>query len=420
MMHHPTTKFEKHSIEEIMEKDEGIKILSPILLDLLILGFIIFAIYEAAGIEWRVDNQCPCVSRARRQAAYIDMNIFYWFKQYFAVACNTEDSFWRLLVDTWVRGFVVGIDSPLLILSTFGGAVVFEEAARFILAPVLGSIYACLEVAVRHAERVITWEPLVDNRDNIEYVVKSSSIAQLFSPEGKPPPLTFPRRRPYSDQYEQLMYHWGRRMRSFQHYKGHAQAVVTYILRSTVLLSVSIRLLCMLVPMADLLRAILDVFGMQPMLDRHANNFRYLTGIYTSESVYTDWAFMATVRALLRQVPGMGGMGEAAITDIFSAFLALARIPRVILLVLVYVAYRVAQWFVKRYLADQRKAFDSNWKREGGICEDIWGVSPPGKPAEVAAWRPAGGGRGRVEWESRNFRADPAWGGDSHPSLGAR
>lgn len=419
MVHHPTTKLEKHSIEEIKQSVDGIKILSPILLDVLIVLLLVMMTYEGAGIEWRVDNQCPCVSRVRRHAAYFDMNLFYWFKQHFAVACNTEDSFWRLLIDTWVRGFVLGMDSFLLIISTFSGAIIFEEAARIILAPVLGSIYACLEVAVRAAECNITWGPLVDNRDRIESLVANSSIAQLFSPEGKPPPLTFPRRRPYTDQYEQLMYHWGRKIRSFEHYRGHAQAVVTYMLRSTVLFSLMIRIFCMVVPVADCFRAVLGTFGMQSVLDRHAINFQSATGIYQFNSVYTDWVFMTVSGALVRLVPGMGGYGEAAITDVFSVSLALARIRWVTVLVVFYLIYRFARWFVKRYLAEQRKAFDEKWKGEFGICYDIWGVAPPAKPAHVAAWRQEHGGCGRVDWASRTFRADSANDGFTKMSVGS-
>eukprot|EP00929_Paragymnodinium_shiwhaense_P121891 TRINITY_DN9431_c0_g1_i1.p1 TRINITY_DN9431_c0_g1~~TRINITY_DN9431_c0_g1_i1.p1 ORF type:complete len:564 (-),score=134.67 TRINITY_DN9431_c0_g1_i1:544-2235(-) len=94
------------------------------------------------------ETVCPSINTVRRGVAHWDMNVFYWMKSSFVSYCDTEDSFWRLLMDGWFRCVVTSSDSWLLLFVTLPKAVLFKGAFTTLLQPVLGSLYACIAVVL--------------------------------------------------------------------------------------------------------------------------------------------------------------------------------------------------------------------------------------------------------------------------------
>merc|ERR1719221_1225470 len=48
-------------------------------------------------------STCPAVGASRQALARVDANVFYYYKSSLATYCDIEDSFWKLLMDGWVR-----------------------------------------------------------------------------------------------------------------------------------------------------------------------------------------------------------------------------------------------------------------------------------------------------------------------------
>mmetsp|Transcript_73163 Transcript_73163/g.210085 ORF Transcript_73163/g.210085 Transcript_73163/m.210085 type:complete len:575 (-) Transcript_73163:263-1987(-) len=89
-------------------------------------------------------NTCPALSVVRKALAKFDANVFYYHKANLSAYCDIEDSFWRLLMDGWLRGVVSGSDSVLLLFSTLPKAWMFKTAISTFLRPIYAFFYAVL------------------------------------------------------------------------------------------------------------------------------------------------------------------------------------------------------------------------------------------------------------------------------------
>lgn len=93
-------------------------------------------------------SMCPALSGLRQGLARWDANVFYYYKPSLAFYCDIEDSFWRLLMDGWVRGVVAGSDGFLLLITTLPKAWVFKTAVTTFLGPIYTVIYALVALAL--------------------------------------------------------------------------------------------------------------------------------------------------------------------------------------------------------------------------------------------------------------------------------
>jgi len=265
------------------------------LLDVFVAFLIVFLAYEGfKGVShdyFYGVSYCPGLSKARGGIARLDMNLFYYFKNSLAIYCNIEDSFWRLIMDTWLRGLLTGTDSWLLLISTFPFAFVFEELVRMVLAPAMGLLYAILVVVLRRVE------------DNIPYVeqlqfLKRLSIASTVQAEGQPPPPTLWRKRSREDPIELTKYFYNRQLRAFNFYRGSAQAVMSKVFRGIVWYALFIRVACLIIDINSFLVGGLHAVGLGRWIEAQRTWFAELAGYseLKKDAHFTDKLLMLGVR----------------------------------------------------------------------------------------------------------------------------
>lgn len=295
MLHHPGMKTEKHSIEALVHSEPGVKVLSPLLPDILTLS-IFFVFFLMCG---RVtDDQilgasyCPVIQRTRQTLVRWDPSIFYYWKGHFATFCDYEDSAWRLYIDAWFRAVVTRTDSLFLVLVAFVKAYVFEIFIEKLLAKVMGLMYGLLAVVVRNVEAKIP-----NKFHFLEDISKFVSLAKYIKVAGKipPPPPTFWRRRPIQNWMEGYRYAFDRHTRLFSFYQGHAASIAVTLFRGLLYGSLAIRLACILFGADYYIRTVLSTVGFGEMMEREQNMFLGLTGHHEVQEYHkpytSEWLF---------------------------------------------------------------------------------------------------------------------------------
>jgi len=145
-----------HTIEDIDKKRKAAhtEVGAAMNLGLIIwLGYLLYS-YDLAKDYFSGANMCPLVNLVRTFILYLDPNAFIYVKPSLAVACDAEDSFWRLLMDLWVRGICTGRDSLPLIAMTLPMAFLFRKVLAMFVCPVLAAIYATVAVPI---QAVLIW-----------------------------------------------------------------------------------------------------------------------------------------------------------------------------------------------------------------------------------------------------------------------
>lgn len=416
LLHHPDTKPEKHSIEEIMVKRHGVLIFTPLLLDILLLvafGFL----FSGAGITdeyFKGISYCPAITRGRWWLSNFDATLFFYYKDYLAKLCNWEDSYWRFFMDTWVRGIATGTDSWLLLLTEFVYAISFEEFVRLVIAPLIGYSYAVAANIGRLIESslydfIYTHEDGEAHRltgilQKIERVVDKFHCAEKLKivDKKKPPPPTFFRKRPSSDVVEFCNYVWDRHTRLIGFYKSQAMSACNFIMRGSLAAAFVIRFICVAFG-GGFFSALFRIFGFGARLDREATLFVGTTGIQLnqSSSYLSDWLALWGVQKVLGFLPQFESFHES-VNDSLSTgkgvFVALARLLSALaplflrywpLLIILLPPLLFKFWFLPK----QQKKFIQDWKQ---TTKELWG--------DMSRDNPCGG---KIGWESVRFSDEP-------------
>ncbi|CAE7502546.1 Trmo [Symbiodinium natans] len=158
LLHHPDTKYEKHSLEDIVKPEDGVmpevKIISPILLDMVLFASACF-LFSGAGISaeyFSGTSYCPGLSRLRGWLVWMDANVFFYWKNELAQYCDWEDSYWRFFMDAWIRSVLTNTDSWILLIGSFIKAGSRAMFMRIIITPIAAHVYAVLAYIVRSVE----------------------------------------------------------------------------------------------------------------------------------------------------------------------------------------------------------------------------------------------------------------------------
>lgn len=139
---YPGTKGNEWTLEPL-RKMEGLQTVTIIIANISIFCLLVFTLSTSTIGDnyFRGESTCPGLSLGRQTLARWDANVFYYFKRTLAEMCDLEDSFWRLLLDGWIRGVVAGTDSLLLLGATILKAWIFKTAVSVFLQPVFGALY---------------------------------------------------------------------------------------------------------------------------------------------------------------------------------------------------------------------------------------------------------------------------------------
>jgi len=158
---YPGMKGNDWTFEKIDEGHKGVQTITVVIVNVTVVFFMLFALLRS-GISddyFKGASTCPALSTGRQALARFDANAFYWYKSSLAVYCDIEDSFWRLLMDGWVRGVVSGSDSFLLLFSTLPKTYLFKTAVGVFLRPIYAVLYACCGMAL--GQFIIKFEDVV-------------------------------------------------------------------------------------------------------------------------------------------------------------------------------------------------------------------------------------------------------------------
>lgn len=399
LLHHPTTKLEKHSLEDIVKEDARpeVKIISPILLELILVSGAVF-FFSGTGISpeyFSGESYCPGVGRVRYWIARFDANVFFFLKNEFAQYCDCEDSYWRFFMDTWIRSVLTNTDSWILLLASFLKALMVEEFLRIIVTPVVAYLYAILAYFVRSVEywvHNIFYEhfesqshPVTKVLDRVSRVVQSLRVADKLGLEAKLAPPTYRRKRQATDVAEYVLYMWRRRFRLMEFYRAQAHAVCNLLLKFSLLAAFILRIVCMIFGGSPLLD-VAHLLGYGDLADRHVEWFTSVTGTPVNHGkayYWTDRLVSVVSREVLASIPLLRGyMSETAWVAAKGAYNLGPLALRPLLPVIVFFLVRF-MWgkFIKKQQAD----FDVMWKSK--YCKEIWGDMSRDNPCGGVAYK---------------------------------
>jgi len=147
-LHVPESGKTMHSLEELDMQHQDVQILTTFLLNFVIFVWAAFSLYgsELGNNLFMGTGICPALGQGRQWLARFDANIFYYFKASLALYCDIEDSFWRFLIDGWVRGVVTSSDSLLLLFSQLPKALLFKTSVLTLMRMVVAFFYAAVAV----------------------------------------------------------------------------------------------------------------------------------------------------------------------------------------------------------------------------------------------------------------------------------
>lgn len=293
-----------HSIEAIDPKQTTSTIAA--LVDALLLPLAVIVLLRNTGIPRNYTDGadiCPSITGVRRTLFSFDSSVStYLTTEYFAPFCSFEDGYFRLWLDTFVRGVVTNTDSFFLL-----GASVFRAYAhhrliiRTLFVPLAAFLHAVIMIVFSAVLEQLPADPplpacILDPFKNL-----LTQFADWFEPKAKRAPKTFWRERPSQDFKETLAYMKSRLLRQFTWRKGVAQPRLEAFSWLLILIPVVIRLCSMLLKMRWIFHKIAEVvvpnsFWKSPNIDFDEVTKDVYTGTWLEAPIRRPWrAAMITV-----------------------------------------------------------------------------------------------------------------------------
>ncbi|KAJ9471766.1 hypothetical protein DIPPA_19312 [Diplonema papillatum] len=123
------------------------------------------------GAGHLISLECPLVSRLRK-VTLVDSLVYHYFKGYWVQVCDAEDSWWRLISDTWARALVSGTDTWYLFALQLRSAMLPVALIVTLVIPTFCAASAAAFVLVYLAEQAFM--PTVLSRPGGNDVVRST------------------------------------------------------------------------------------------------------------------------------------------------------------------------------------------------------------------------------------------------------
>lgn len=376
LLHHPSTKNEKHSLEEIDFHQIPVKILSPVLLDICII-FAAASLLGGPGITAEYfggQSYCPALSRGRRWLAQVDTNVFFYYKAHLSKYCDWEDSYWRFFVDTWVRGVLTNADGWLIIASQLFRAVLFEEFLRILVTPIVAVAYACIASVVRLVEWELSFFLSQEQKETFNEIGRLLSYASFASSlaikdKKAPPPPTHRRKRPMTDILESLSYRYDRCTRLVAYYRLQAQTACRFFFRVSIKATAIVRVASMFLgPAASW--PLVQVLGLEDVATKHVRWFADSVGVDAHslkdgarivDTGYSDWLASQALQQASMQIPLLGQISAGVSRFLTGGLWALLPHLRRVLVPCLLICGPVAMAW--RTIIKQRKQFENEWKK---------------------------------------------------------
>jgi hypothetical protein len=308
---------------------------------------------------------CPALGWGRRRFSRFDGNLFYYFKSSLSKYCDAEDSFWRLMADAWVRGIVTNTDSWLLLFQTLPMAVMVEEFLRIFIAPIVAVLFSLLAILTCFFERRLPRNPVLLSATD---VMTKWSPASKVTAAGNPPPPTLFRKRPMKDFLELISYAKDRQLRRLQYHRQHALALFQLLLRLSVALSVSVRVLCLISGVGPLIRSVVMFVGYSEVVNQHQSWFTKVTGLETGvrNSYLSDWLVArGTWHAVTTAKPLLEDVGRSTIGVLMATGPVCRRLAPSCFAVVGFV-------YATKYLVQKQNASSSSQWRDVPSRYGVW------------------------------------------------
>jgi hypothetical protein len=255
-LHAPGTGADSHSLEVIKfgQGKESIRIITPLLGELIIvLGLIYLFMYGSLLQENYLTSQvtCPFVSRARTFIASTDANLFYVYKDTFFSWCDYEDSFFRFLLDAWVRTIVTSTDNTVLVIQTLPKAALFNIVAMYVIAPFISIVFAvgmnCFSKLEEFLPSIVPEESMPKSNDMLRFIEKEVvpllGFLDYFSVGGSFPPQTERRTRDSQDYLDMIRYERNRLTRKVSFHFNDSLNTLQNLLQSLLITTMVLRLM---------------------------------------------------------------------------------------------------------------------------------------------------------------------------------
>ncbi|CAK9035534.1 Prostaglandin F synthase [Durusdinium trenchii] len=321
--HHPGGCNELHSLEHIVkDESKGLRILTP-LLDELLVGLAAYLLIS--GLREYVDKDylrrsdiCPGIRTLQDGLAWVDTLLFYHFKDTLMTSCSTEDNFWKLLLDSWVRTVLTDSDSLLLLLRTLPNALLIHYMARTFIVPPFAVAYAVLLVVVRSLEARLPRTRLLRFLASLAQRVSALS-ARFVSYNLQAPAKTLPRVRPSQDLGEWWVYWSGRQVRWFHFYYSAAKECTTLLLANVMRLTVLFRCLGLLLGVGKLVRWLLDMAGLQEEIRMQQSWFQSVHHMWDTDQLL--WQGLASSVMMTTELVKRADARGIAVVLLGAAFL---------------------------------------------------------------------------------------------------
>jgi len=353
--HYPGTIYELHSVEKINLGRPGVRIITPIVREVLLV-LALYAGWQATGDILDRYNRgrsiCLCVDYAREMLAVADAGFFYALKDRLADMCDSEDSFWRFLADAWVRSILTGTDSWLILVVTIKRALAFKAVLFLVIAPMLALACGCITFVVLQVELAVIpqWKPFT----MAERVVKKLCVLHSFNSGilRFAPPQTYPRLRGSRHWLDWLMYWVLRTFRSWTFAIAAASHVLYSLLLRGLLLSFFLRSACIGLNARGPILATLETLGLSTRLEAHRQDFAAATG---ASRRLSDQVMEKALPFLLS--PSLAALGKQLPDGPLSSLWLLLRFviaPQNVLIAM------LAATLVYLFII-QKKRFDGSW-----------------------------------------------------------
>mmetsp|Transcript_104507 Transcript_104507/g.180501 ORF Transcript_104507/g.180501 Transcript_104507/m.180501 type:complete len:503 (+) Transcript_104507:84-1592(+) len=263
-----------HSVERLTQRWRTCHhFITPLVPELMFLAVAIKVGYltQVFGQDY-LDIQmiCPIVTEGRRLVGRLDTSLLYHYKDSFFSWCNTEDSYMRFIMDTWVRTIVTRTDNALLIFQMFPKALVFNVVVMYTLVPVLATIYALIVNATYQLECLLPDDPIFCK---LERIARRLSISEHFAESNSTPVETERRRRKEQDFADYLFYEYQRRVRAFKFYYTTSREGLQKLTARILMIILVFRLVCFYARLALPVRAIC----------------RIVPGLGSTMSIHEEW-----------------------------------------------------------------------------------------------------------------------------------
>jgi len=223
------------------------------------------------------------ISRVQHGAASIDTSLFYYMKGSFFQWCNMEDSFWRFILDAWVRTIVTLSDNTLLVFQTLPAAFLFHIALSYCLVPVVACVYASIQTMVYFVEARI---PRTESLTRLEATVQMCDLSRFFGLGMlNPLPTTYPRTRPPMDIGDDITYRLQRKLRHFNSIYRNMLVSLQNLTWHLITWTMGFRLVCIWFGLNRPLRFFLSVFGFGSTISSQEQKFSLAKSMLINESL---------------------------------------------------------------------------------------------------------------------------------------